>query len=237
MSKPQGFNLIVDILQSFLFNYIMPSRATPLINEEYYHIFNRGVNKLPIFANIYDYKRFFRSMTYYQIEGPKPSFSLFPPLSRKLDRDKKIVEIVAFCLMPNHFHLLLKQVKDNGITEFLGKLSNSYTKYHNIKHGRVGPILQGEFKSVLVESNEQLLHLSRYIHLNPLVSGITKNLDDYIWSSYPEYLGRIPNPLCSKEIVLDQFKSSRGYTQFVHDQVGYAMELEWIKHQLFDREA
>lgn len=214
----------------------MPSRAIPLVTDEYYHVYNRGVNKLPVFAGAQDYKRFIRSMVYYQLEGPKPSFSQFSPLSQKLDWSKKIVEIVAFCLMPNHFHFLLKQNRDNGITEFLGKFSNSYTKYFNIKHGRVGPIFQGEFKSVLVESNEQLLHLSRYTHINPSVSGITKDLESYAWSSYPAYLGLTSNHICSKEIILNQFKSPEGYKQFVLDQIGYGLELELIKHQLLDIE-
>lgn len=214
----------------------MPSRIVPLATGECYHIFNRGVNKLPFFNSVYDYKRFMRSMLYYQTEGPKPSFSLFSPMNQELNRNKKIVDIICYCLMPNHFHFLLRQVKDKGITEFLGKFSNSYTKYFNIKHGRVGPILQGEFKSVLVENNEQLLHLSRYIHLNPLVSGVTQDLENYQWSSYPEYLNSSGTDLCSKGVILNQFKEIQGYKQFVLDQVGYGMELEHLKHHLLDFE-
>ncbi|KKS63974.1 hypothetical protein A3A14_00285 [Candidatus Daviesbacteria bacterium RIFCSPLOWO2_01_FULL_43_38] len=214
----------------------MPSRFTPLVNDEYYHVFNRGVNKLPIFNGVADYRRFIKTLKYYQVEGPKPRLSLFMPMTTKLDWDKKIVEVICYCLMPNHFHLLLKQVKDGGITEFVGNLSNSYTRYYNTRHRRVGPILQGEFKSVLVESNEQLLHLSRYIHLNPLVSGFTKDLDSYQWSSYPEYLGLLPTGFCSMGIILDQFKTLLDYKKFVLDQASYGMELEFIKHHLLDIE-
>lgn len=214
----------------------MPSRVVPLVTDEYYHVFNRGVNKLPIFNNAADYKRFVRSIKYYQVEGPKPRLSLFTPTITKLDWNKKIVEIIAYCLMPNHFHLLIKQVKDGGVSEFLGKLSNSYTKYYNIKYRRVGPILQGEFKSVLVESNEQLLHLSRYIHLNPLVSGFTKDLNDYRWSSYPEYLGLLPVGFCLTGIILDQFKTLPDYKRFISNQADYGRELQTIKHQLLDIE-
>lgn len=214
----------------------MPSRVTPLSTGEYYHVFNRGVNKLPIFLGVYDYRRFLKSMFYYQIEGPKPRFSLFSPLIHKIDQNKKIVEFGCFCLMPNHFHMLIKQTKDNGITEFLGKFSNSYTRYFNTKHGRIGPILQGEFKSVLVTSNEQLLHLSRYIHLNPLASSVTQDLDGYLWSSYPEYRGFTQTNYCNKGIILDQFKTPAGYHEFVMDQAGYSVELEWIKHHLLDVE-
>lgn len=217
-------------------NKNMPSRKVPLVSGEYYHIFNRGVNKLPIFSDVRDYKRFIKSVLYYQIEGPKPRFSLFTPLTINIDGNEKIVEILCYCLMPNHFHFLLRQIKNNGITEFLGKFSNSYTKYFNIKHGRVGPILQGEFKSVLVENNEQLLHLSRYIHLNPLISGVIQKLENYQWSSYPEYLGISATDICSKDTILGQFQETQDYKQFVLDQASYGMELEYLKHHLLDPE-
>ncbi len=212
----------------------MPSRKQALVNGSYYHIFNRGVNHTPIFLNSLDYKRFLKSLVYYQINGPKPRYSLFTPTTLTLNSSDKIVEIVGYCLMPNHFHLLLYQVKNGGISEFLSKISNSYTKYFNIKHKRVGPLFQGEFKSVYIESNEQLLHLSRYIHLNPLVSNLTDNLDNFPWSSYPEYMNRSPRQFCAKNIILDQFSHREGYEQFVLDQAKYGQELELIKHQLLD---
>ena len=214
----------------------MPSRIHPLVNGEYYHIFNRGVAKMDIFKNSYDFQRFLKTMLYYQILGPKPRFSLFTPTTNTLDKNKKIVEIICYCLMPNHFHFLLKQLIDGGITEFISKLSNSFTKYFNTKRRRVGPLLQGEFKSVLIESNEQLLHLSRYIHLNPSVSGLVENLEEYPYSSYPEYIGLNTQQICTKEIILNQFKSPKHYQQFVLNQESYGRELEIIKHTLLDLE-
>jgi len=187
-----------------------------------------------IFRNSYDFQRFLKTLLYYQILGPKPRFSLFAPTTNSLDKTKKIIEVICYCLMPNHFHFLLRQLVDGGITEFISKLSNSYTKYFNIKHKRIGPLLQGEFKSVLVESNEQLLHLSRYIHLNPSVSGLVDNLEEYSRSSYPEYIGTAAKVICSKKIILDQFKSTKGYQKFVMDQESYGRELEIIKHTLLD---
>lgn len=213
----------------------MPSRIIPFVNSHYYHIYNRGSEKRSIFENQRDFQRFLKTLRYYQIEGPKPRFSKFPSLTAtKLDNSKRLVEIIAYCLMPNHFHFLLKQVRDNGITEFLSKLSNSYTKYFNTKHGRVGHLFQGEFKAVLVESDEQLVHVSRYIHLNPVVSALSKNLESYQWSSYPEYIGINSQGFCLKEEVLGYFKNNQDYQQFVLDQMGYAQELEAIKHQLID---
>ncbi len=213
----------------------MPSRQIPLVNNQIYHIYNRGSEKRSIFETRTDYKRFLKTLRYYQLEGPKPKLSHFSESSLiQPDPLKKIVEIICYCLMPNHFHLMLKQIKNNGITEFMGKLSNSYTKYYNTKHNRVGPLLQGEFKSVLVESEEQLIHLSRYIHLNPLVSFITKDLNHYYeWSSYEEFISNL-NGLCSKEVVLGLFSSKEDYQQFVLDQADYGRQLETIKHKLME---
>lgn len=214
----------------------MSLRTVPFVNGEYYHIFNRGVAKMQIFNNLYDYKRFAKTMIYYSIEGPKPKFSIFSPTTTILDIKKKIVEIICYCLMPNHFHFLLRQIREGGITEFVSKLSNSYTKYLNIKNNRVGPLLQGDFKAVHVDNNEQLLHLSRYINLNPLVGYVTRDLDFYRWSSYPEYVGNVGNEICNKKIILDQFKSKEHYKQFVLDQEDYGKRLEMVKHQLLDFE-
>lgn len=212
----------------------MPSRITPFANDHFYHIYNRGSEKRPIFENQRDYQRFIKTLVYYQIEGPKPRFSKFPSLAvTKLDENRKLIEILAYCLMPNHFHLLLKQVRDKGITESLSNFSNSYTKYYNTKYNRVGHLFQGEFKAVIMESDEQLLHVSRYIHLNPVVSGLTINLEQYKWSSYPEYATGVDG-ICSKEEILTNFKDPQDYQQFVLDQVAYAQELESIKHQLID---
>ena len=214
----------------------MPYRSAPLVPNEYYHIFNRGVAKMQIFNNFFDYNRFYKSMLYYQIEGPKPRYSLFMPETLKLDSTKKIVEIVSYCLMPNHFHFLVRQITEGGITEFISKLSNSYTKYYNIKHRRIGPLLQGDFKSVHIESNEQLIHLSRYVHLNPVVGYVTRDLETYRWSSYLEYVTTQEKNVCDKDVVLNQFQSKEGYREFVKDHLDYADRLEQLKHLLLDLE-
>ena len=135
--------------------------------------------------------------------------------------------------MPNHFHFLLKQNQEKGIFEFISKLSNSYAKYFNTKNRRKGPLLEGEFKAVHIETNEQLLHVSRYIHLNPLVGYVAKDLETYKWSSYLEFTQN-HEALCSKEVILNQFKSPKEYKQFVLDQENYGKELEKIKHLSLD---
>ncbi len=212
----------------------MPVRIIPLVNGQFYHIYNRGVEKRRVFEDRRCYKRFLQVISYYQLEGPKPKFShSFDNKLFKIDPSKKIVDIISYCLMPNHFHLLIKQLKDGGISEFIAKLINSYTKFYNLKYTRVGPLFQGPFKAVLIESDEQLTHVSRYIHLNPIASFLVKDLDQYEWSSYKEYVGGVKD-FCQKEEILGFFKDGADYQKFCLDQVSYAQNLERIKHQLIE---
>lgn len=220
----------------------MPGRKVPLVNNEIYHILNKGISLQPTFLIKRDYHRALQTIFYYQNQKPPVKYSRFLSLSNKqreiiLDNLKKqgliLVEIIAFCLMPNHFHLLLKQVIDGGISKFIGNFTNSYTRYFNTKHKREGALFQGKFKAVRIESDEQLLHVSRYIHLNPYSSYVIKTLgelENYSYSSLPEYLQKLPNNFCQKEIILDQFKNINSYKNFVFDQADYQRELENIKH-------
>lgn len=182
-----------------------------------------------------DYQRFLYTIFYYQFSGPKPRFSTYKRFKNKdFDKNPKIVEIVCYCLMPNHFHLLIKQLKDNGTQEFLSKITNSYTKYFNTKYRRVGPLLQGPFKAVLIETDEQLVHLSRYIHLNPFVAKITKDWKGFPYSSIQEFLGGATFPICVTKHILDFFHNETKYHSFIADHQDYALELSRIQHLLID---
>ena len=214
----------------------MPRRLTPLVTGEFYHVYNRGVEKRDIFTQPRDYKRFVQASFYYQFLGPKPSFSKFSKsqiTTFKPLNENKILEIICYCLMPNHFHFLVRQLKEGGISNFTSQLTNSYTKYFNTKYNRVGPLLQGPFKALRVESNEQLLHLSRYIHLNPIVSGLVTSLNQYPWSSYKDYQNENKS-FCAIKEVLNFFPSSKKYLEFTKDQIEYGITLEILKHQALD---
>ncbi len=214
---------------------IMPYRIIPFVNGEFYHIYNRGLEKKDIFTNQRDYTQFIKTLFYYQIQNPKPKFSTYRQSKTfKIDPSKKIVDIVCFCLMPNHFHLLIKQLQDGGISEFMRRFIHSYTKYRNVKYNRKGPVFQGIFKAVLIETEEQLLHISRYIHLNPLVSSLVKDLNLFPWSSYKTYIGLENNPAIAKEEVLNFFPTPEAYQKFVLDQTDYGIKLELIKHAVID---
>lgn len=214
----------------------MPSRIIPFVNNEYYHIYNRGVAKAPIFLLNRNYQQFLHTLLYYQYADIPIRLSLFDPKKYIYSPKNKLVEIVCYCSMPNHFHLVLKQIQEGGITRFMGLISNSYTRYFNTKNQRVGPLFQGEFKAKLVNTNEQLNHLSRYIHLNPLVAYLTKSLTSYRWSSYLEYIGASDTKFFSKEIILDQFPNREDYRRFVLDQIDYQSTLEIISDKTIDIE-
>jgi putative transposase len=215
----------------------MPSRAVPFANGGFYHIFNRGVDKQNIFRSDRDYQRFLETLYYYQFEGPKPRFSTHKRFKIKdYANNPKIVEVMCYCLMPNHFHLLLTQIKDVGLVEYLSKISNSYTKYFNTKHSRSGPLFSGEFKSVFVDSEEQLLHLSRYIHLNPYVNDLTADPESYLYSSYSDYIGLINGNLCNKNQILSSFSDPQGYQKFVKDYEAYTRDVAQLRHLAIDSE-
>lgn len=218
-------------------------RRTPLVNGEFYHVFNRGVARAPTFISRAEYKQAMLTLSYYRYAEPPVSLARFKEISQEerqqllasLQKADKLVEIVAFVLMPNHFHFLLKQNQDKGISKFASQFTNSYTRYFNTLNERVGPLFQGVFKSVHVETDEQLVHLSRYIHINPVVSNVIKEDDllSYPWSSFSDYVGNV-SPQISTVPVLVHFKNPQEYKKFVFDQIDYGKELEKIKHLSLD---
>lgn len=225
----------------------MPGRLIPLINNEYYHVINRGVANLPTFLDKRDYQRGLETMKYYQKQEIPIRYSLFLKLDseqklnllKDLKLSKNLVDIVAFCFMPNHLHFLLRQVSDQGIANFMSNFSNSYTKYFNIKRQRAGHLFQGRFKAVRVNTEGQLLHLSRYIHLNPLSIRVVKSFEElkkYPYSSLAAYLGtRYQDFVCQIPISNSFSREHSGYESFLSDRVDFQQELEAIKHLLLEK--
>lgn len=223
----------------------MPIRKTPLVINHYYHLYNRSVAKVPIFRTKKDYVRTTEVLNYYRFDNLSYSYSALKKLSKERqkiilktlkEKNKKLVEIVCFCLMPNHFHFLLKQKQEKGIMIFIRNFQNSYAKYFNIKYQRTGSLFQNSFKAVLIEDDNQLLHLSRYIHLNPyssLIIGKKKDLLGYSWSSFPQFLGK-KKGFCQPKIILDKFNSIKDYEKFVLDRADYQKSLEEIKHLIHE---
>ncbi len=217
----------------------MPSKYVirSFIENTYYHVFNRGIEKRKIFEDGQDYRIFIYYLFVYLSPLDKV-LKAYPKLRTHLKNKNlnKELELVAYCLMPNHFHFLIKQKSKDAISRFMKQLANAYTVYFNNKSKRVGALMQGRFKAALIDSNEILIHISRYIHLNPLAAGIIKGnqLDSYKWSSYPYYLNNTNNDLCNKNVIMNNFNSSKNYEQFVLDQASYSKELNIIKHLAMD---
>lgn len=152
--------------------------------------------------------------------------------------NKTLVEIYAFCLMPNHVHFLVKQNVDGGVAKFMRIFQNSYAKYLNIKTKRSGAVWQSMFKAVRIESQEQLLHVFRYINLNPVTSYIIKNFSDlnnYHWCSYLDYLMPEPkNPFLNTKEIKTYFKTDGKLVSFLENQVNYQRTLDRIKHLMLE---
>ena len=225
----------------------MPGRDIPLVTGQVYHVVNRGVASQPIFLNKWNYERALETILYYQNTDTPLRYSFFirVPKDRKLElldqiQKKKdyLVDIISYCLMPNHIHLLLKQLKDGGLSTFMSNFSNSYTRYFNTKNERVGHLFQGKFKAVRVSTDEQLWHVSRYIHLNPYTSYKVKNLKElekYPFSSLSEYLDHKAKGFCNRKLLMSHFRSRKAYKKFVFDQADYQRKLERIKHLTLEK--
>ena len=225
----------------------MPGRKEVIATGETYHIVNRGIASQHTFLTKRDYQRacntfffyrnrvLFKRYSYFIRQSIEERQQILKDLNKKEDF---LVEIMAFCLMPNHFHFLLRQTVNNGIPKFLSKFTNSYTRYFNTKQKRNGPLFQGKFKAVRIEADEQLLHVARYIHLNPYTSFVVKRIKDlvgYPYSSFPEYLGKVKVSFCQKNDILGQFKDSQTYKEFVVDHADYQRELQNIKSLLLEK--
>ena len=205
-------------------------RESPLITNEYYHIFNRGVDKRNIFLDQNDFVRFLTSMREFNVQKPIGSIYKKDWLEKKkvekgtkfpignLVPSSPLVEIICYCLNPNHFHFVLKQLVEDGISRFMHKLSLGYTNYFNTKYKRSGSLFQGPFKAVHIESNEHLLWVSAYVNTNAEIHNIAVEAIQYPWCSYSDYLGLRKGTLCEKSVILGQIKNI-AYKDFVEKTI------------------
>ena len=185
-----------------------------------------------------DYQRMLEMMEFYNHNGLPIRFSYYhkfkdSKLFKKrfdLSEYDRLVDIIAHCFMPTHIHFLMTPLKENGISIYMKNLLNSYTRYFNTRNTRKGPLWQGRFKSVTVETNEQLLHLTRYIHLNPASAGLVENPENWQFSSYKDFLGTNEEggAVCNFKRYLDI--NPKTYKEFVESEKDYQRELSLIKH-------
>ena len=221
-------------------------RKDPLVNGQVYHVYTKSIAGFKIFKKEAEFQRMMGSIRFYQRANPPRQFSQFirlheidvnaAGLEAMLQRPK-MIDIIAYCIMPTHLHLLLMQMMDRGISTFMSVILNSYSRYFNVKHKRKGPLWQGRFESVLVTTDEQLLHLTRYIHLNPVTAHLVDAPEEWIASSYREYItpeksGHNEPGLCHYADLLDIDPVS--YREFVRSRIDYQRELAKIKEVLLD---
>lgn len=208
--------------------------------DNFYHVFNRGVEKRKIFLDKFDFLRFIHYL--FVLNDAKQVSNTYRRnknyvrgLTSYINEDRELlVDVVCFCLMPNHYHLLLRQRVDGGVSKFMQKLGTGHTMYFNEKYKRSGVLFQGSFKAVHVDTDEQFTHLSRYIHLNPIdlaesnwgekgikdKSKVFKFLKNYRWSSYPDYIGKKNFPSVINEKFLNQyFDTVKEHERFVKDLI------------------
>jgi len=205
----QGLTLLGNMIK------YMPNRNTRRIYAEntFYHIYNRGVEKRIIFKDEKDYKVFLSYIKEYLLSRPeisphegltlKGQTFTWTPRQPKNYHDR--LELHAYCLMPNHFHLLIKQMDKSSIKEFMQSLGTRYIMYFNKRYNRVGSLFQGRYKTSIVNNDSYILHLSRYIHLNP--SEYTDDLAN-AYSSYGDYLGQRNTKWVKTEFILKYFSRS-----------------------------
>jgi len=211
----------------------MPSRfqIKTYTDNTYHHLFNRGVEKRPIFLEDKDYAVLLSYLKTYLSPKNKNALSVQATNSsvswRERDQALRLLRmnnfygtilLLSYCLMPNHFHMVVWQKHGPGIDEFMNSLWTRYTMYFNHKYHRVGTLFQSVYKAVVVSSDEQLLHLTRYIHQNPIAHRKLRTLDSkgealrsYVWSSYKEYLGLRQAEWINTNTVLSRWSINKEY--------------------------
>lgn len=203
---------LFDFMRSYLVRLRHTMKKVEFVEDEIYHICSRGVDKRTIFLDDKDRFRFIHDLYEFNDEElatnlyyKKPHLQSYEIRSHKIKYERKtIVEILAFVLMPNHYHLLLKQLGDGSISEFMRRLGIGYAMYFNQKYQRTGTLFEGRFRRVLVEKEAHFIHLPFYIHANPLdlkfpewrekkirnYKMAMSFLENYRWSSFPDYIGK-----------------------------------------------
>lgn len=204
----------------------------------YLHVYNRGLDKRTIFPDDSYYQRFMVTSFLSRLKlSPKPmlyfkreKLGLLPKSDGEAEKawGPPLVDVLSYCLMPNHFHFLLKEREERGVSKFMQRLGNGYTKYFNARQEREGRLFTAKYKFVQIRGNEQLIHVSRYIHTNPCMSSYTNvsisDLPNYPWSSLQNFLKVINDLYCQPEEVLGFFNGTSGYWDFVSLGMGDSFE-------------
>ena len=205
---------------------------------EFYHIYNRGNGKMNIFRDVEDFI-FFLSRLEENLFPDKEAIDRhkqkFPDSYIRGTLPEKSFTIICYCLMPNHYHILIRQNADTSVSKLVAKLATGFSMYFNKKYKNVGSVFQGKFKAVRVDSDNYLSWLSAYIHQNPAVAGIVKNIIDYRYSSYLDYIGISNSKICDTSLLLGMFEDKiKDYKEFVDSSFELIKSKKEMKDLLLD---
>jgi len=191
--------------------------------ESYYHVYGRGNNRQKVFREPADFVKFLTLFErYLSLKEAQNQLGVsFPNYFNK-------IELVSFCLMPNHFHLLVYQRQQGAMTQFMRSLLTSYSMYFNKKYKRSGPLFESRYKASLISDDMYLEHITRYIHMNP------RDWRDYEYSSLPYYLQQISDEWIRPERITSQFATPKEYLNFLQDYAQRKKLLDILKHELAD---
>lgn len=198
-----------------------------LRGNSYYHVYNQGTGEEEIFQDKQDYESFLHYLNIYT-SSPMEVAARYPNLDSRL-KNKNLAEeisLVAYCLMPNHFHLLLRQKAETAMPKLLKQLTNAYTTYFNSRYKRSGGLMQGRYRAALIESEFLVIQMARYIHLDPVTAGLSLTPGEYSWSSFNNRSG-------SNEL-LNRFGSVAEWEKFHADREGFTRGLEKLRAVLIE---
>lgn len=193
------------------------------VEDSYYHIYSRGINKQEIFLDAQDYKMFLSLFKRYLSDEP-----ITDSKGRAYPCYHDDIELVAYCLMPNHFHAFVYQTTPHAIHELFKSVITAYSMYFNKKYQRQGPVFQSRYKASLIQDDAYFEHISRYIHLNPV------EYQDYPYSSYKYFTSKKSASWINPSRILEGFTDKKAYAEFAADYVSYKDNLDTIKAQLAD---
>ena len=205
-------------------------RKKPLANNEYYHIYNRGVDKREVFSDDRDYFRFLLSINLLndRKDGMMIKWRDYQRCVKNANVDdflklnfrnrEYLVDIISYCLMPNHYHFVLKQNVEKGIERFLQKLGTSYTKYFNKKYHRNGSLFQGTFKSSHISSTGLLLRMAVYASCNSEIHKVDI-ARDYPWCSFAAHAGRQKNDIINNSMFIGHFREGKDFEEYAKENI------------------
>ncbi|HOL36027.1 MAG TPA: transposase [bacterium] len=219
----------------------MAKRELEIVCGNCYHVFNIAVNGARVFQQPSHYERFIRLIQYYRkdmfwkytrFESLK---SYSPEVVLSQTNAEKLVDIIAYCIMPNHFHIILKQVSDGGVAKFMAKITHSYAKFFNRRKKKIGPVWAGRYRCSKIETKNEFLCISRHLHMEPVFVGLVKTPGQWQYSSFNEYINRKTGDkmkICTFDGYIDI--NSKEYAKFVKDKDNYTKTFDTISGLIFE---